>query len=76
MPIADVITRFPVPEAATAQKIDSSDDQHTVVHKLSTAGVLEVHVSPFGLVMIRFVSESATATKTDNSGAQQTDSQE
>jgi hypothetical protein len=45
------MTRLPVPELATATKINNSGDQHTLFQLLLTAAVLPVHVIPSGLVM-------------------------
>ena len=70
-----VITRFPVPEIATAQNSDSSGDQHTLRQSLSAALVRSVQVMPSGDVITRLPTPvEATAQNSDSSGDQQTES--
>jgi len=74
MPGLEVMTRFPVPELATEQKIESSGDQQTPRQLLSAALALVVQVMPSGEVMTRLpVPELATAQKRESSGDQHTE---
>ena len=73
MPSGLVITRLPVPLAATAQNSDNSGDQLISYHELSAALVRAVQLTPSGLVITRLpVPLEATAQNSDNSGDQQT----
>ena len=57
-----------VPDVATATNSLSSGLQTTLLHELSAADVLVVHVIPSGDVITRFpIPDHATATKIDNS---------
>jgi hypothetical protein len=51
MPIADVMTRAPVPLLATAANRDSSGDQHTLRHEMLPPAVRNVQAVPLELVM-------------------------
>jgi len=72
MPLGEVMTRFPVPVSATAQKRESSGAQHTEVQLLSAALARVVQVMPSGEVMTRLpVPLLLTVQKSPSSGAQQ-----
>jgi hypothetical protein len=76
MPLVLVMTLLPVPETATAAKIDNSGAHVTDIQSLSAADVRDVQVMPSGLVMTLLpVPETATAAKIDNSGAHATENQ-
>jgi hypothetical protein len=74
MPMAEVMTRLPVPVIATATNRLSSLDQHTERQSLSAADVRTVQVTPSRLVMTRLPApDLATATNRLSSLDQHTD---
>lgn len=65
------MTRFPVPEFATATNNDSSGAQITEIQLLLAAELRVVQVVPLELVMTRLpVPEDATVTNLETSGDQ------
>jgi hypothetical protein len=73
IPSGDVITLFPVPESATAQKRLNFGDQHTLFHELLAALDLVVHVIPSGdVITLSPVPSPETAQNKLNEEDQQT----